>query len=148
MIKMWSNNQEYIDSPYNGIIENNSVIYDNYYLKKFNEWNSVSTIGDYRDYVRKKQKSGIADEFKKDSDFNKLICPYLRKYANTNEKASDSILTLIQAIDNPEKDVIDILVGATLEACGYPSEGSALIGIGILGLISVALFALLASKKS
>jgi hypothetical protein len=70
------------------------------------------------------------------------------KYVVTQDYAKDqerhSILSVIQGIANPDRDILEIIVGATLDACGYPDIGNALIGLAIVGIIGAALIALLA----
>lgn len=133
-----NNNQNiYPNSSYNF---NNYT--NNYYYEKFLEWTGKE--GDYRLYVKNHTRKEIADEFKKDENFKIMVCRYLKSYATGKEKGS--IIDMIQSIDSPERDVFDILVGATLDACGYTESGSELIGFGIIGLITVALVALLMKK--
>ena len=128
-------------SAINSINVNSSYFYD-----KFIEWGlkDPKNLGDYRPYIQTKGRAGLTEEFKNDIRFKTEICPYLRTYAKGKEK--ESIFSIIQSISNPDTDVIETLVGATLDACGYPNTGNKLIGLAILGLIGFALISLAAKK--
>ena len=117
---------------------------DQYYYRKFLEWQSKGN-GDYKSYIRKIGRLGLANEFKSDSNFKTEVCSYLRTYAKGEEKKS--ILSVIQDIANPDRDILEMIVGATLDACGYPDLGGTLVGLAIIGIIGVALIALLSGKK-
>ncbi|MCL4497233.1 MAG: hypothetical protein M1467_03885 [Deltaproteobacteria bacterium] len=125
----------------NSINVNNRYFYD-----KFIEWGlkDPKNMGDYRPYIQSKGRNGLTEEFKNDVRFKAEICPYLRTYAKGREK--ESIFSIIQSVSNPDTNVIEILVGATLDACGYPNTGDKLIGLAILGLIGFALISLAARK--
>ena len=56
-------------------------------------------------------------------------------------------MSVIQGIANPDRDILEIIVGATLDACGYPDAGNTLIGLAIVGIIGAALIALLGSRR-
>lgn len=114
---------------------------DQFYYKKFIEWQAKGN-GDYRIYVRRAGRSGIkADLLSDREEFQKEVCNYLRTYAKGQEK--QSILSVIQGIANPDRDILEIVVGATLDACGYTDIGDALLGLAIVSLIGVVLIALL-----
>jgi len=114
---------------------------DQFYYKKFLEWQQKGN-GDYRTYVRKAGRSGIkADLLSDKEEFQREVCDYLKTYAKGQEK--QSILSIIQGIVSPERDIFEIIVGATLDACGYSDIGDVLIGWAIIGFIAVALIALL-----
>lgn len=118
---------------------------DQFYYKKFLEWQDKGN-GDYSAYIRKLGRTGIkAELLSNKEEFQREVCSYLKVYANGQEK--QSILSVIQGIANPEKDVLEIVVGATLDACGYRDIGSVLVGLAIVGLIGAALIALLKSNK-
>lgn len=102
--------------------------------------------GDYRPYIRNKGRTGISNEFKADPRFAREVCSYLNTYAKGKEK--DSVSAIIKGISNPESDVLDILVGATLDACGYSDVGNTLIGLAVAGLIGVGIIAILATLTS
>jgi hypothetical protein len=106
----------------------------------------LSSDGDYRTYLRNAKREGIAKYFSKDQLFYQEVCTYLNTYAKGQEKGS--ILEVISSIDNPDADILNILIGATLDACGYKDTGNELIGLAITGLIVVGLTALLASVLS
>ena len=78
-------------------------------------------------------------------EFKQKVCSYLRTYAIGKEK--QSILAVIQGIANPDRDILEIIVGGTLDACGYPDVGNALVGLAIVGVIGAALIALLAGSR-
>ena len=117
----------------------------NYYYDKLTDWMQVSN-GDYRPYVRNKGKTGISNEFKSDPRFSREVCGYLKTYAKGKEK--ESVSTIIQGISNPESDILNILVGATLDACGYSDVGNTLIGLAVAGLIGVGIISILATLTS
>ncbi len=119
---------------------------DSYFYKKFLQWN-VKGNGDYRAYVRRVNRDGIKSDFINDGEeFKQEVCNYLKVYARGQEK--QSILSVIQGIANPDKDILEIIVGATLDACGYSDVGNALIGLAIVGAIGAALIALLSHLSS
>ncbi len=125
---------------------NNINANSNYFYNKFIEWGSKDPgkMLDYRPYIKSKGRDGLTEEFKNDARFKTEICSYLRTYAKGKEK--ESIFSIIQSVSNPDTDVIEILVGATLDACGYPNTGNKLIGLAIIGLIGFALISLAAKK--
>ncbi len=118
---------------------------DQYYYRKFLEWQSKGN-GDYRNYIRRVGKSGLTNEFKNDPNFQTEVCSYLKAYAQGQER--ETVMSVIEGIANPDRDILEIIIGATLEAC-YPDSktGGALIGLAIAGLIGAALLALLNQKK-
>ncbi len=122
-----------------------------YYYNKFIEWQGKAN-GDYRQYLRGlglsqlEKRSNLASEFRLDKTNGKgfqIVCQYLDTYAKGKEK--ESIMTIIEGIASPERDILEILIGATLDACGKSDVGNALIGLAIAGLIGAGLIALLAS---
>jgi len=84
----------------------------------------------------------LASEFR--GDWNKgfsEVCQYLQQFAKGEEQ--EPIKSIIKGITDPEWDIMQIIIGATLDACGYTSTGNSLIRWGvILGVISVSLLAL------
>jgi hypothetical protein len=118
---------------------------DQFYYEKFLEWQQKGN-GDYRVYVRRAGRLRIkADLLLNKEEFEREVCSYLKTYAKGQER--QSILSVIQGIANPERDILEIIVGATLDACGYPDIGNALVGLAIVGIIAAALIALLGSIK-
>lgn len=122
-----------------------------YYYSKFIEWQHKAN-GDYRLYLRSlgqsqpERRTNLSGEFRRDKTNGKgfhLVCQYLDTYAKGKEK--ESIMTIIEGIVSPEKDILEILIGATLDACDKSDVGNALIGLAIAGLIGAGLIALLAS---
>ncbi len=92
------------------------------------------------------RRRNLASEFRADKTNDKnfhLVCQYLDTYAKGKEK--ESIMTIIQGIASPERDILEILIGATLDACDKYEVGNSLIGLAIAGLIGAGLIALLAS---
>ena len=118
---------------------------ESYYYDKLSEWMNREG-GDYRPYVRRKQRNGIADEFRRDPRFKNEVCNYLRTYAKGREK--QSVSTIISGIANPDADIINILVGASLDACGYPDTGNSLIELAVAGLIGFGVISLLGALLS
>ena len=126
-----------------------------YYYNKFLYWQQQGN-GDYREYFKRlgdnqvEKTQILASEFKR--DWNKgfsEVCQYLQQFAKGEEK--EPITSIIQGITNPEQDIMEILIGATLDACGYTSTGNSLISWAILGLIIggslLALFGTLSKNK-
>jgi len=69
------------------------------------------------------------------------VCQYLQQFAKGEEQ--EPITSIIQGITNPEGDIMEILIGATLDVCGHTDTGNSLIWWGvILGVISASLLAL------
>ena len=126
------------------IINESFMTADQYYYCKFLEWQKKGN-GDYKSYIRKVGRSGLTNEFKSDPNFKTEVCSYLKTYAKGEEKKS--ILSVIQGIANPDSDILEMIVGATLDACGYPDLGNTLVGLAIVGIIGAALIALLSGKK-
>ncbi len=118
---------------------------DEYYYNKFLEWQSKGN-GDYRVHLRRVRRLGLATEFRQDPNFRTEVCSYLKAYAQGQEK--DTIMSVIEGITNPDRDILEIIIGATLDAC-YPNSnvGNALVGLAIAGLIGAALIGLLGNKK-
>jgi len=48
-------------------------------------------------------------------------------------------MSIIQGITNPERDIMEILIGAILDACGHTDMGNTLMGLAITGLVVAAL---------
>ncbi|MEM4093212.1 MAG: hypothetical protein QW837_09260 [Conexivisphaerales archaeon] len=118
---------------------------DTYFYQKFIEWQQKGN-GDYRTYVRTAGRSGIKTDLLNDGEtFKQEICTYLKTYTKGQEK--QGVLSVIQGIANPDRDILEIIVGATLDACGIPDVGNTLIGLAILGIIGAALIALLGSRR-
>ena len=116
-----------------------------YYYKKFLTWQQQGD-GDYREYFKRlgvsqgEKIERLASEFRGDwnNGFSD-VCQYLQQFAKGEEQ--EPITSIIQGITNPEQDIMEILIGATLDACGQPNSGNALIGLAIVGLIGAALIA-------
>jgi len=118
---------------------------DQFYYKKFLEWQRKGD-GDYRVYIRKIGRIGIKEDLlSNEEEFKREVCSYLMNYAKGQER--QSILSVIRGIANPDRDILEIIVGATLDACGYPDVGNVLIGLAIVGIIGAALIALLSRNK-
>lgn len=122
-----------------------------YYYNKFIEWQGKAN-GDYRNYLndldsnKQERRAKLASEFRSDKVGGKgfqLVCQYLNTYAKGKEK--ESIMTIIEGIADPERDILEILIGATLDACDISEVGNSLIGLAIAGLVGAGLIALLAS---
>ncbi|MEM0133296.1 hypothetical protein, partial [Acidiplasma sp.] len=86
---------------------------DTYFYNKFLEWHQKGD-GDYKTYVRSAGRSGIKLDLLNDGEtFKQEVCTYLKTYARGQEK--QSILSVIQGIANPDRDILEIIVGATLD---------------------------------
>jgi len=120
-----------------------------YYYKKFLSWQQQGN-GDYREYFKRlgatqfEKRQRLASEFRGDwkNGFSE-VCQYLQQVAKGEEQ--EPITSIIKGITNPEWDIMQIIIGATLDACGYTSTGNSLIEWAIIGLIVVSLLALLGS---
>jgi len=120
-----------------------------YYYNKFLYWQQQGN-GDYREYFKRlganqvEKRQRLASEFRGDwnNGFSE-VCQYLQKFAKGEEQ--EPITSIIQGITNPEQDIMEILIGATLDACGHTDTGNTLMGLAITGLVVAALIALLGS---
>jgi len=120
-----------------------------YYYNKFLYWQQQGN-GDYREYFKRlganqvEKRQRLASEFRGDwnNGFSE-VCQYLQKFAKGEEQGP--ITSIIQGITNPEQDIMEILIGATLDACGHTDTGNTLMGLAITGLVVAALIALLGS---
>jgi len=125
------------------------VAVQDYYYKKFLSWQQQGK-GDYREYFKKlgasqvEKRQRLASEFREDwnNGFSE-VCQYLQQFAKGEEQ--EPITSIIQGITNPEQDIMEILIGATLDACGHTDTGNTLMGLAITGLVVAALIALLGS---
>ena len=116
-----------------------------YYNGKFQEWQSRGN-GDYRSYIRVARRPGIKADLLNDGEiFKREVCDYLQNYAKGKER--ESVLTVLKEIANPDRDILEIVAGATLDACGHNDTGNALIGLAIVGALGAVLIALLAGNK-
>jgi len=126
-----------------------------YYYNKFLYWRQQGN-GDYREYFKRlgasqvEKRQRLALEFRGDlnNGFSE-VCQYLQKFAKGEEQ--EPITSIIRGITNPEQDIMEMLIGATLDACGYTSTGNSLIWWAILGLIIggslLAIFGTLGKNK-
>jgi len=131
------------------------VAVQDYYYKKFLSWQQQGK-GDYREYFKRlganqdQKRRNLASEFRGDlnNGFSE-VCQYLQQFVKGEEH--EPITSIIQGITNPEQDIMEILIGATLDACGYTSTGNPLIWWAILGLIIggslLALFGSMSKNK-
>lgn len=111
-----------------------------YFRKKCLEWNSTHPHYDMRKHISHKGKSGLVDEFRNDQLFNRVICPFLKQYAQGKEKdVTSSMIEEATSLLKGEllSTEIDLVVVAVLEACGYEGDAMKLLKI-ILGAIVVA----------
>lgn len=113
-----------------------------YFRKKYQMWSSAHPHYDVKKYINSKGKTGLIQEFRNDSLFSKVICPYLAQYAKGKEKDEmksifNDTLALLQGDAMPVE--MDLVVGAVLEACGYTKKGSGLIWIVVAALILVGI---------
>ena len=116
-----------------------------YYSGKFSQWQSKGN-GDFSSYIRTVRRPGIRADLLGDGEIFKIeVCSYLRTYAKGKER--ENILSIIKGITNIDADILEIIVGGTLDACGYSDTGNALIGIAIVGAIGAALIAILAGSR-
>ncbi|MCL4451835.1 MAG: hypothetical protein M1327_04335 [Candidatus Thermoplasmatota archaeon] len=117
-----------------------------FYYRKFVQWENDPRYRYYGDYVRA-NRNDLAQEFHDDPAFRD-ICNFVRSYAE-GEKAS-ALKTIVSESISPEQDVLNILVAATLSACGYPDLAESILGLvvgGIIGAAAIAIVASLLSKK-
>lgn len=91
-----------------------------FYYRKFIQWENGPRYRYYGDYVRDNQKI-LVEKFKRDPTFQK-ICTFVTSYAEGEN--ANALKTIVKESISPEEDVLNILVVATLSACGYPDLGS------------------------
>ncbi len=121
-----------------------------YFINKYREWNKHP--GGFTSYVIN-NKDRLSDEFNEDRgnkyhDFNE-VCAFLREYESVKElpEGIKEILSIINALENPTNDVVQIIIAAVLKAC-YPQSsqvnkivenilGVALVGVFIFLFISI-----------
>ena len=111
-----------------------------YFKNKCSEWNLAHPHYSMKKYVNHKGKTGLVAEFRNDPLFNKLICPFLKQYAEGKEKdVTSSIIEEATSLLKGEllSTEIDLVVVAVLEACGYEGDAMKFLKI-ILGAIIVA----------
>lgn len=89
--------------------------------------------GNYNLYVRKAGRYGLANELRSNPTFQTFIMPFILGYADGLKE--DTIKSIIQGAIDPEQDVLDILVGAFLDAVGYKKRGNELIEWGLAALV-------------
>lgn len=117
------------------------TIYE-YFYNKFLEWQYKGN-GDYKAYIKNAGRNGLKQEFLNDKKFKSEVCEFLKKYAETQERQNitDAALSVIESTaieatgEIPVIDVINIVVGAVLDACGYTKTGNKLLVETILVLI-------------
>lgn len=111
-----------------------------YFRKKCSEWNSTHPHYDMKKYVNHQGKTGLVAEFRNDPLFSKLVCPFLKQYAQGQEKDMTSSI-IKEATSLLEGDFftaeIDIIVISVLEACGYEGTAMKLVK-GLLTAIIIA----------
>lgn len=111
-----------------------------YFRGKCSQWNLAHPHYDMRKYVNHRGKDGLVTEFRNDPLFSKLVCPFLKQYAQGQEKDMTSSI-IKEATSLLEGDFftaeIDIIVIAVLEACGYEGTAMKLLK-GLLTAIIIA----------
>ena len=120
----------------------------NYFRDKCLEWDSKPPYNDMKKYIKSKGKSGLASEFRSDSLFQDIICPYLKNYAKGKEKetASEIIKTANSLLGGSLFTVeINLIIAAVLIACGFSDEASTLLKIAVGGLVLAGLVGILGS---
>ena len=96
----------------------------NYFNKKYNQWQKVDPQG-IEHYIRIK-KDNLAEEFNKDkgnikNDFND-VCRFLKKFEESKQQnVIQDVISIIKGITSFSDDVINILIAAVLKAC-YPNS--------------------------
>lgn len=115
----------------------------NFCINKAADW-GYKTNNNYQTYIRQKGRASLTQELKNDPVFRDFVMPFILTYADNLKE--DTVRSLIQGVLDPEQDVLDILVGAFLDAVGCRKEGNWMIGVGVVALI-VAGFFLFGSKK-
>jgi len=115
-----------------------------FYYRKFVQWENDPRYRYYGDYVRD-NRNGLVQEFQNDPAFQE-ICIFVKSYAE-GEKAN-VLKTIVKESISPEKDVLNILVAATLSACGYPNLAESVLGLVVAGVIGAAAILIVASLLS
>ena len=119
-----------------------------YFKKKCLEWDSISPDHDMKKYIEKKGKNGLATEFKADSIFQNIVCPFLKEYAQGKEKDITSsiindALDLVQGNLLPTQ--LNILIAAILEACGYSDLASKMLKAAVVAIVLAAVGSMIGS---
>jgi len=89
----------------------------------------------------------LVEEFKRDPTFQE-ICKFVTFYAEGEN--ANALKTIVKESISPEEDVLNILVAATLSACGYPDLGKSILGLvigGVIGAAAISIVASLISKR-
>lgn len=96
----------------------------------------------WRAYVKGCGQSKLAQEFRSDTLFQSVVCPFIKQYAIQEQKtAATSILRDVLALSegNFLPVEMDLVIGAVLEACGYRDLGSQFLKIALGAVILVLL---------
>lgn len=112
-----------------------------FYYRKFIQWENDPRYRYYGDYVRA-NRNAISDEFKRDPAFQE-ICHFVTSYAEG--EMADALKTVVSEAINPEEDVLNILVAATLSACNRPDLAESILSLVVGGLIGAAAIAIVSS---
>ncbi len=114
-----------------------------YYQNKLMQWQYNPAYRDYRDYVIS-NKYTLAQEFKNDMNngFSE-VCTFLHTYEQNQVKYTTE--TILNETFNLGEDVLNILVSATLEACGLTEPANSLMKLAVAGIISAGAIAILSS---
>jgi hypothetical protein len=107
------------------------------------QWQYNPAYRDYRDYVIS-NKYTLAQEFKNDMNngFSE-VCTFLHTYEQNQVKYTTE--TILNETFNLGEDVLNILVSATLEACGLTEPANSLMKLAVAGIISAGAIAILSS---
>ena len=114
-----------------------------YYQNKLMQWQYNPAYRDYRDYVIN-NKDQLVQEFKNDMNngFSE-VCTFLHTYEQNQVKYTTE--TILNETFNLGEDVLNILVSATLEACGLTEPANSLMKLAVAGIISAGAIAILSS---
>lgn len=115
-----------------------------YYYNKMWQWQNNPGYRDYSDYVLR-NRANLKNEFQGDPAF-KAVCQFLHNYENNQVKNAGEVI--IKGVLDPDQDIVNILVSATLEACGYQNAANSLLGLAVAGIIGAAAISIIAGILS
>lgn len=114
-----------------------------YFKNKAIRWRNAA--GSVENYVTQKGKGGLILEFKNDPAFGQ-VCAFINEVAK--QQYGPDIYTSLENIANsligvPVSGILDIIVGAAVEACNNPVLGADLIEKGLIAIVIFAIGAVL-----
>ena len=104
----------------------------------------------WKAYVNKSGRAQLAQEFRSDSIFQTVVCPFLKQYETQEQKnvataVLQDVLSLFEG--NLLSIELDLIVGAILDACGYSDLGSKLLKVTVGAIILVALISIIFGQE-